>query len=124
MSFEVAVGTQRFPNVTSATVLGVQLDGLEIVNVLYKRYQVCCDRRDMTNNVPALKSMYRTVAVLRCTLNGCPLKIMRLVTTRVVSVLRKLPVATNSGALSKQNLISLNSTGSYRCRYLVRHLFL
>lgn len=49
-------------------------------------------------NLPGLKNMKRTVAVRLFTLNGCPLSTIRLAMMRVVSVFRKLPIATNSGA--------------------------
>jgi hypothetical protein len=43
--------------------------------------------------------MYRIVAVLLCTLNGCPVRMILLAIILVVSGLMKVPVATKEGAV-------------------------
>lgn len=103
--FEVPMRAKRLLDMTSPSVLRVQLDGLEVL------YVVCWKRRNVQvrpvgifkkgrkRDIPALKNRYRTVAVLRCTLSGCPLSTIRFAMTRVVSVFRKLPIATSSGAV-------------------------
>lgn len=50
------------------------------------------------DGLPALKNMYRTVAVFLCTLMGCPVKMIRLAMMRIGSGSRKVPMETSCGA--------------------------
>lgn len=67
--FEVTVCSESFLDVTCSAVLCVQLDRCKVLNVVCGGCQQAPDGNGQPNS-PRLKNMYRTVAVLTCTLNG------------------------------------------------------
>jgi len=110
MGLEIAVRSKGFTDMTSPSMFRVQLDRLEIVDIIYDEQSIWIEHNRVgmkCDDIPELKNMYRTVAVFLCTLNGWPVRMMRFAMTRVVSGLRKVPVATTCGA-THRGTISAN----------------
>jgi hypothetical protein len=104
MRLEVPMGSKRFRNMSSTPIFGVQLNWGEIGDIVCSQMIRCPTVLiGLFSDVPALKNMYRIVAVFLCTLKGCPVNMILFAIMRVGSGFTNEPVATSSGARSGVN---------------------